>query len=85
MGTTYNFVVEGTAANGQTWIVSGVITRSRSGEFKEALDAVQDHVFMELTRGKAIYGKPGIGCRGPYTITALEIALEGSGEDVIAA
>ena len=29
-----------------------------------------------LTNGKAIYGKPGYGCRGPYGITRFEVKVE---------
>ena len=68
----YTYTVEGRAAGGQTWQTEGE-TAHEAGSFPEAvLDAVNAS-FQQLTQGKAIYGQPGVGCAGPYTITQLTV------------
>lgn len=67
--TTYAYVVKGTAANEQAWSVSGEITNEKEGDFPSTLDGTLQLAFMQLTQGKAVYGKPGVGCNGPYKIT----------------
>jgi len=71
MTTNYNYSLEGTAADGQTWFASGVVTTELEGDFPNALEDAQRKAFHQLTQGKAVYGKPGVGCRGPYRITKL--------------
>jgi hypothetical protein len=63
------FTIEGTAANGQTWTTKGRVTTL----YPECLmDAMRDS-FFQLTQGKAVFGKPGVGCRGPYEISRFEM------------
>lgn len=71
----YKWTVEGTAghgaandAEGQTWQTTGEMDID-SGNFLLALSAVMRLSFQQLTQGLAVYGKPGVGCRGPYHIT----------------
>lgn len=65
----YHFQMQGTAAQGQTWAVSGDI----EAEWHDVLDVSMKHTFGKLTQGKAVYGKPGVGCRGPYNITLFKV------------
>jgi hypothetical protein len=67
---TFKFTVSGTTAGGVPFHVGGVV----ECEFRELFDAVMRRCFMDLTSGKAIFGAPGVGCKGPYEIA--EIRLE---------
>jgi hypothetical protein len=71
MTTKYAYTLEGTAADGQTWCSSGEVYTENEGDFPLALQDAQRRAFQQLTQGKAVYGIPGIGCRGPYKITKL--------------
>lgn len=71
--THYQFMFEGTAADGQTWMTEGTVTVMNEGQFGRALDEAQSQSFLQLTRGKAVYGKPGVGCKGPYRINKFVI------------
>lgn len=66
---TYKFAVEGTAADGQTW--------STEHEFDCDFSAVFVHgmrsSFLALTEGRAVFGRPGEGCHGPYNVTKIVI------------
>lgn len=65
---TYRFTMDGTAADGQTWRTNGEVSAEQAGDFPLLLEQAQRDSFMQLTRGKAVFGKPGVGCRGPYSI-----------------
>lgn len=69
----YAYTVSGRAANDQTWEVSGEVSTDNPGAFKLMIDAALRASFETLTQGKAVHGKPGVGCSGPYQITALTI------------
>jgi hypothetical protein len=80
----YKWTVEGTAARmigdgaeGQTWTTTGEI-ETGALEFHNALTQVMRQSFQQLTKGNAIFGQPGVGCRGPYAITryALEAVVQ---------
>jgi hypothetical protein len=45
-------------------------------EFHETFDYAMNQTFSQLTNGKAVYGKPGIGCHGPYDIHSVLIEQE---------
>jgi hypothetical protein len=66
----YRYKIDGAASDGQSFQASGSIYC----EFHETFNAAMADTFMQLTNGKALYGKPGIGCRGPYDI--LKISIE---------
>jgi hypothetical protein len=66
---TYHFTFEGTGGNGQTWTTTGYI----QCEFVEVFLHAQMETFQQLTKGEAIYGKPGLGCNGPYDVTRAVI------------
>jgi hypothetical protein len=63
------FVVEGTAADGQTYKCEGEV----DGTYPEICTTACVAAFKQLTGGKAVYGQPGVGCRGPYKITRFEL------------
>jgi len=65
----YQFTVEGSSADENTWLTSGDFTC----ELHETFDRAMGETFTQLTKGKAIYGKPGVGCNGPYDIHRLVI------------
>lgn len=70
MERAYEYIVSGTAYDGQTWITQGTITT----EFHKVFDTVMKESFQKLTNGEAVYGFPGLGCQGPYKVTKLVIA-----------
>lgn len=70
---SYAYAVEGTAADGQTWKAAGKVTCL----WHQVFDLAMREAFEELTGGRAVYGKPGVGCKGPYDITAMHITAEG--------
>lgn len=69
----YTYTVEGKAADGQTWAVTGVVGVETRGEFHRVPEAALRDGFMKLTQGKAQYGSPGVGCKGPYSINKLVV------------
>lgn len=70
----YAYRVQGTAADGQTWDVAGEVVTNGLGEFMDTPSLAMRDAFMKLTGGRAQYGKPGVGCRGPYRVTHLSIS-----------
>jgi len=64
----YSYTVEGAAADGQTYVCCGQV---QTEEFTDSFMLAMRAAFGQLTQGKAQYGKPGVGCRGPYTITRV--------------
>lgn len=65
----YHYRLDGLASGGQSWCVEGNI----ESEWNDVFDTVLSHSFHELTKGRAIFGKPGLGCRGPYNMTRLTL------------
>lgn len=65
----YKFKIEGIDANNNTWTTTGTVT----GDFMECLTEACRQSFLCLTQGKAVFGSPGVGCRGPYKITNYEL------------
>lgn len=65
----YDYTVQGTAANNQTWIVKGIV----ECDFSDAFNVAISHTFESLTQGLAQYGKPGVGCNGPYKVIRVLI------------
>ena len=66
---TYRYTIQGTAAGGQTWETSGIV----SSEYDDVFTAANHAAFLQLTEGKAVFGKPGVGCHGPYDILTITI------------
>ena len=65
----YHFTFEGSGSNGQTWTTTGYV----DCEFHEVFEQAHKATFFQLTNGDAIYGKPGVGCNGPYDIKRVVI------------
>jgi len=79
---TYFYAVEGSAGGGQTWETDGTVDVAGRGNFMMAVNEAISRSFAVLTNGEAVYGKPGLGCVGPYrivkfTISERETPLEG--------
>ena len=77
MQRTYRFTAEGTGG----FRVDGVGTGDNTFkcesnvhcEFHDVFERGMQETFKALTLGKAIYGKPGVGCSGPYQIHRVMI------------
>jgi hypothetical protein len=63
------YSIDGTAADGQTWTTKGRI----SAEYPQVFSDAMAQSFQQLTQGKAVFGKPGVGCKGPYKINRFEL------------
>lgn len=63
------YTIEGTNAGGQTWTTKGRV----EADYPECLQAAMRDSFRQLTRGKAVFGQPGVGCRGPFKIIRFEL------------
>lgn len=72
----YRYEVRGTAQGGQTWTSSGHVETAKSGDFPRVMDTAMRLSFVQLTNGQAVYGQPGVGCKGPYGISRMLIELE---------
>ena len=69
MVKNWKYEVTGNAAGGQSWNTSGTV----ESEAAEVWSRVLIQTFHALTHGKAIYGKPGLGCKGPYDIKTVRV------------
>jgi hypothetical protein len=69
---TFRYEVIGTAARAQTWKASGYV-KDPNNDLREVFEEVMQEAFMQLTKGKAVYGQPGVGCQGPYTFDKITI------------
>ena len=69
MVKTYQFTIAGSASDGQTWTTTGTI----DCEFHHSFEEAMLKTFDQLTHGRAVYGKPGVGCSGPYDIHRVVI------------
>lgn len=65
----WSFHVKGTAAGGHPWECRGEIEADPT----DLMHRILSHSFHALTNGKAIYGHPGVGCKGPYEIVTLHV------------
>jgi len=69
----YRYEVGGVGGDGGTWRVEGSMEIEVPGHFYTLPDKIMREVFGALTQGKAIYGSPGVACRGPYTVDRMLI------------
>jgi hypothetical protein len=69
MNKIYKYEIKGLARNDQTWVTKGSI----DCEFNDAFSLAMRNTFEQLTNGKAVYGKPGVGCQGPYDVFSVMI------------
>ena len=72
----WSYTISGLAGGGQTWETSGTVVNDAVNAFSDALE----ESFRQLTNGKAIFGKPGLGCHGPYTI--LKVTFQKIQKDI---
>ena len=70
---TYAYEISGGAARGQSWTTRGEVGITTPGAFNAAIGIVMRASFDQLTNGEAVYGHPGLGCDGPYTVTRMLI------------
>lgn len=75
MMVKYKYELNGTAAQEQTWTVVGEIEIAGMGDFPSVPQVAMMRAFEQLTRGKATYGNPGVGCVGPYRVSKLTVEL----------
>jgi hypothetical protein len=68
----YAYTMTGTAADGQTWKTRGELGVD-PGDFPVLLGVAVQDTFVKLTQGKAVFGQPGVGCRGPYSIEGFTL------------
>lgn len=73
MTALYKYNLKGSAADGQTWETHGTIEVSGPGFIFDVPSLAARESFRRITAGKAVYGRPGQGCRGPYAITEIII------------
>lgn len=68
---TFRFKFEGLTAGGNPWHTEGKIDGDMANPliFRTAMGAS----FQQLTSGRAVFGKPGLGCQGPYKITRFTL------------
>jgi hypothetical protein len=69
MNKAYRYSIAGSARDGQTWKTEGSVFCDGADVFH----VVMHDSFNQLTRGKAVYGKPRMGCQGPYDIDRVLI------------
>jgi len=74
MSLNYDYEMSGTGTGGQqNWTVTGTVTLISDRDFMFVGDKVLAEVFQKLTRGDAVFGKPGIGCSGPYHVKKMTV------------
>jgi hypothetical protein len=66
----YKATIAGTAAGGQTWSWQGQIASDHIGD---AVSIAMQLAFQALTTDKVEYGKPGLGCAGPYVVERITL------------
>ena len=71
----FTYQISGHARDGQTWEDKGTV-ETPFPDIMTVTESVMRESFKALTQGKAIYGNPGAGCRGPYTVTKIVIERE---------
>jgi len=69
----YDYTITGLDGNDNTWTVAGKV---QVDEFIAAPTFAMQDGFRKLTQGEAVYGQPGVGCRGPYKVTNMTIGIE---------
>ena len=77
----WKYEVSGIGANGQTWTVVGELPGGKPGDFPQLSEKALRAVFQTLTNGKAVYGKPGVGCNGPYRIKRFVLEVQQNGHE----
>lgn len=66
----FKYTIKGTGAGAATFTTEGEVDSPVNDLFHAFNLAMRDS-FLALTEGKAVYGNPGEGCRGPYEIASF--------------
>ena len=74
----YGYEISGGASGDQTWTAKGAVCVARPGQFGQVPTLALANAFHALTTGRAVYGKPGVGCAGPYIVSRMTISLRGA-------
>lgn len=69
----YLFTVEGTDRDNKPWTLTGSVDDVPGELFHRVPQVIGNYVFMQLTKGTAVFGFPGTTCNGPYKITKFVI------------
>jgi hypothetical protein len=69
----YKFTIDVTGSN-NTYTATGDIDGS-PGDFIGVCERAMCECFQQLTSGRAIFGKPGVGCQGSYQLTRFTIEI----------
>lgn len=72
----FRYEISGTAADEQTWTAVGEVHIEKAGDFPKVFEQAMWDAFNQLTQGKAVFGKPGVGCNGPYKIMFMQLQHE---------
>lgn len=64
---TFRYKIEGLTGGGNTWSTEGTIEGDIADPAIHRIAMTAS--FQQLTNGRAVFGTPGAGCRGPYSIT----------------
>ena len=65
----WHYQVLGFTADGVSWQTDGTVESDAANVWQR----VMIQTFNALTHGKAIYGKPGVACKGPYDIRSVRV------------
>lgn len=72
---TYRYFVDGSDVNGEAFQITGYVDAVAGDVWTKVPEVIGSEVFIQLTNGKAVFGKPGLTCKGPYTIDTITIKL----------
>jgi hypothetical protein len=48
--------------------------------YVDACSESQKDSFLKVTQGKAVFGSPGVGCNGPYTVVSFKLFMLAYGD-----
>lgn len=75
MMARFSYEIKGQDVNGVDWAYEGTADVPVFEGFPGVAMQATQNVFKQLTEGKAVFGKPGVGCKGPYKITEFHAKL----------
>lgn len=70
---TYRYFVEGQDTTGEYWQIAGYVDALPGELFGHIWEVIGAEVFLKLTGGLAVFGKPGLMCKGPYRIHEMTV------------
>lgn len=69
----FSYRITGEASGGQTWETEGEYELHSPSALPDMFMDILAESFQALTHGRAVYGQPGRGCRGPYKVNTFVI------------